>query len=891
MTVLSTVDELMSEPAADGDESSVPPQEVGRDLWGRSSRRILRRPSNWIISPWPTERIVQYLTALIIVGGCTVAMLQVVHLNLVFQNNTPTGGDMGAHVMAPAYLRDHLLPSGQISGWSNYWYNGFPLYRFYMVVPALMIVALNIVFPYGVAFKIVVSLGLVTLPFCCWAFGRLARFRYPIPELMALAGLIFLFDESFTIYGGNVTSTMAGEFSFSIALSFAILGLGLFARGLETGKYRNWTAILLALAMLSHGIVLIFVVLGALLMWLIWMDKSRFIYGLTMGITAVALTAFWVFPFLFNHAYMTDMKYGFRPNGGGDSFWDMFFDLSPFWDIVVSVFALIGFVSSVAKRNLNGAWLGITCFALMAMVYLTRDSLPVIGLLWNPRLLPFLYLLRFMLMMVGIVDTVHFVIKTVRMRAPTARELCWAGGATAIVVAVVVSVVELFFFREVPGAEYTTKDGKSTYSWGIGGWDVISVGNTGEKLDAYSDGWTRYNFMGYEGRPFYGEYKALVDTMAGLGENPDPNLGCGRAMWENNSANGNYGTTMALMLLPHWTDGCIASQEGLFFESSGTTPYHFLSVAAMSQKSSNPVRELRYTDNNAAVGVPMMQKMGVKYVMVFTEAARTQADTRGDLERVATSGPWNIYRVQDSDVVVPLTVQPVVVKSRSGDQRERNLELGASWFQNSDEWSAIPADDGPDDWQRIEVQVDLARQVGTAPMEPGRKVDFVVPADTIVKVPLKAITVSNYEMGDQDLSFDVSEIGVPVLVKMSYFPNWQVDGAEGPYRIAPNFMVVVPTSTHVRLHYEASRSDQLFYLVTLLGIALMVFWRVRGDVKHRSSHPFLIAPATDDWTPVEPWSAEPPRDMTAELPDQVRWSDDPIFDLVPDGEQAPPDSV
>ena len=107
---------------------------------------------------------------------------------------------------------------------------------------------------------------------------------------MAMAGLLFLFDESFTIYGGNVTSTMAGEFSFSIALSFGILGLGLFARGLETGKYRNWTAILLALAMLSHGIVLIFVVLGALLMWLIWMDKTRFIYGLTMGITALALT-------------------------------------------------------------------------------------------------------------------------------------------------------------------------------------------------------------------------------------------------------------------------------------------------------------------------------------------------------------------------------------------------------------------------------------------------------------------------------------------------------------------------------------------------------------------------------------------------------------------------
>jgi len=366
---------------ADPEADDYDPLLDGPPLVVRAWRRLIRRPSNWINAPWPAERIVQYLTALVLVGGATFFVLQVVHLDLVFSNNTPTGGDMGAHVMAPAYLRDHLLPGLQISGWSNYWYNGFPLYRFYMVVPALLIVALNVLFPYGIAFKIVACLGVVTLPFCCWAFGRLARFRYPVPELMALAGMIFLFDESFSIYGGNIKSTMAGEFSFSIALSLAVLGLGLFARGLETGKYRNWTAIVLALAMLSHGIVLIFVVLGAFLMWMLWMDRTRFVYGLTMGLTAVMLAAFWVVPFLFNHAYMTDMKYGYRPDGGGDSFWDMFFPWTGFLDIVVSGFALIGFVSSIVKRNLNGAWLGITCFALMAATFLARDSLPVIGLL------------------------------------------------------------------------------------------------------------------------------------------------------------------------------------------------------------------------------------------------------------------------------------------------------------------------------------------------------------------------------------------------------------------------------------------------------------------------------------------------------------------------------
>src|SRR5512143_643658 len=91
-----------------------------RGIVDRVVARVVRRPRNWLDAPWTNERIARYLTALILVGGTTFCVLKVVHLNLVFENNTPTGGDMGAHVMAPAYLRDHLLPHWQLSGWSNY---------------------------------------------------------------------------------------------------------------------------------------------------------------------------------------------------------------------------------------------------------------------------------------------------------------------------------------------------------------------------------------------------------------------------------------------------------------------------------------------------------------------------------------------------------------------------------------------------------------------------------------------------------------------------------------------------------------------------------------------------------------------------------------------------
>ena len=165
------------------------------------------------------------LSAIIAVAGPTLFLLMALHPELILRNNTPTGGDMGAHVWGPAFLRDHLLSQFKLSGWSMDWYSGLPIYRFYMVLPALMIVLLDVVLPYGIAMKIVAVIGILTLPLCSWLFGRFARFAYPIPELFAIAATIFLFDESFTIYGGNIASTMAGEFSFSIHCRLRCLGL------------------------------------------------------------------------------------------------------------------------------------------------------------------------------------------------------------------------------------------------------------------------------------------------------------------------------------------------------------------------------------------------------------------------------------------------------------------------------------------------------------------------------------------------------------------------------------------------------------------------------------------------------------------------------------------
>ncbi len=797
--------------------------------WLRGWRRVERR--------WTPLQMIAGVTTAVVVSACVLFAVRTMHPGLLITRSTPTGGDMGAHVWGPAYLRDHLLPSGRLSGWTMDWYAGFPIYRFYMVVPALMIVLVDWVLPYSIAFKLVAVSGIVTMPVACWAFGRLARFPFPVPALFAVAGTVFLYDESFTIYGGNIASTMAGEFSFSISLTLTMVAFGLFARGLQDGSHRVSAAVLIALAALCHGIVLMFVFGGVLVMGLVHLDRARWRYTWTTIATAVALSAFWVIPFLAGHSYMTDMKYGGEPGGGSfTSMWGMYFPLPTFFDILFTTLAVVGIAASVARRHLVGVWLGVMAIILAAAVHIAQDSLPVIGLLWNPRILPFLHLVRYLLAALGVVEIVRAVARLVELEryaarvgleepapplVPSATRLSWwvTGSVVTAVVALLTVGVLGFRYQQLPGGSLVTNArGEAEYRWG----PVRSSAPRG-----FVDGWARWNFSGYEGKPAYPEYYDVVQRMKALGE--DPSHGCGRALCENTGQSTRYGTTMAQMLLPFWTDGCIGSMEGLFFEAAGTTPYHFLAAAAMSERSSNPVRELRYVDNNAGVGVRHLHDLGVRYYMAYTDAAKRQADQQPELVSLGDVGPWRVYELGTARFVEALSVEPVVIASRPGDQRERWLELGTSWFQQPGEWVAVPVADGPATWQRREVRVDTSRRQGQ-PGGPGRRVDVVVPTEPVQARPLPPVTVSDVEMGNDSVRFSVDRPGVPVLVRVSYFPGWRVSGAEGPYRVAPNMMVVVPTGNVVELSYGGRGIDLAAMAVTVGGLVALFVQRRRGGV-------------------------------------------------------------
>lgn len=738
---------------------------------------------------------------------CTAFVFWQLHPGLVLAKTTPAGGDMGAHVWGPAYLRDHLLNHGRLTGWTPDWYAGFPAFQFYMLPPALLIVALNVVLPYGIAMKLVTISGVVFLPLAAYVMGRLMRLPFPGPPLLAIATVPFLFDRTWTIYGGNIPSTLAGEYSFSISLTLALLFFGVLHRGLEDGKHRGLATVLLALAILCHAIPAFFAMVGGLVLVLMRLDRKRIAFAAPILVVGGLLTAFWSIPFVLRRGLLTDMGWEKLENYSAS--------LLPDTTRWVLVLALVGLVLSLVFWIRLGAF-----FAVLGVVFAAAFVVDAAGHfhIWNARLLPFYYLCLYLLAAVGVSEVLRSLAVIVDARVEWRRRLAESFGAVVALAGTLVVVA--LPLHVLPGGTLRASDGQ--YSW---------MGLT-TRDDSFIDSWAKWNYEGYERKAAYPEYRGIMSTMQQVGKDD----GCGRAHWEYSSDLNRYGTPMAMMLLPFWTDGCIGSMEGLYFESSGTTPFHFLNAAETSKAPSNPVRNtperpMPYSSFDLDKGVRHLQMMGVKYYLAFSPTAIEAADRHPDLTLVAESAPWKVYEVAGSDLVAPLANEPAVLNGMSNVNPAWQKDA-VLWYTDPDALDVFLAPDGPDEWQRVDR--------GEAPE----------------RRPLPQTKVTNIHEGDLKISFDVDRTGEPILVKTSYFPNWKVSGAKGVYRVTPNLMVVIPTADHVELTYGYTSVDYLGFGLTgiaLLGLVLLV---KRGRVEFPPPKPRRRKDGDDDeggpddgWTP------------------------------------------
>lgn len=706
---------------------------------------------------------------------------------------------MGAHVYAPAYMRDVLLPSGRISGWSNDWFAGFPLFYFYFPLPSLVTVILDVLLPYGVAFKLVTVAGLVAMPPSVYFMTKSYGFNQMVSSITAAGTAAFVFMESFNIYGGNMASTLAGEFSYSWSFALGFVYLGLLARIIK-GEHEltSRAVIVFALAALSHILTIIPLVVATATLF---MRRGALRPTVKVWVWAGLLTGFWSIPLLVRLPLSTDMAWTPLRR------WE---EILPIELWLLIPLALGGLLWASRRTNLL---LPMVALTLMPLVYyplpnVIPDMFPTLfedgrWKFWNGRLLPYWYFGVTYFASLGIGGFVSMWSR----RLPEFISRWWIRAAVVGIGAVVVYQVSssgdlpgwaVFAVAAVGAAVLGT-----TFAWtspvlavnvvaGVTA-AVVALGALGGVT--FVDGWARWNYSGYEGKETFGEYQGFMNSVAGL---PD-----GRYQWEFNSELNRYGTTMSLMLIPYWVGQGYQSMEGLFFESSLTVPFHFLNQSEMSRSPSQPVPGLSYHPFDFERGIPHLQTYGVDYYVSFTDEATDKARGDARLTEIEQSGPFVFFEVAESDLVEVAAFQPSVLESTGNESFSDEALAWYGEIETLDRWMVA---DGPDDWPTV------ADHTG---------VTAAVALDTTG-------AVSNVELGNDTISFDTTAIGVPHLVKVSYFPNWQATGADGPYRAAPSLMMVVPTEGHVEMRFGRSMVEYVGFAASFLALAaLVVVWRRR----------------------------------------------------------------
>jgi hypothetical protein len=666
--------------------------------------------------------------------------------------NTPTGGDMGAHVLLPKVLLEDTLASGRVLGWSMDWYAGFPVLYFYFPLPALTTVALDLFLPYGIAFKIVTIVGLVALPTASYFFVKHLGFTKFVAAVAGVAGSLFVFMESYSIFGANIKSTLAGEFSFSWSFALSILYIGMVVRAY--GKQRKvdvWAGIVLGLTALSHIITTIVAVIAVLPLVLapialVFVDRSR---ARRAGAGALGVISTWVIGFGLSAFWSLALGVNVFTGMTSDMGW------APVKTIIgnyqnpgspipgelvpVLVIGIIGMLWTSLRRDHVGIAMWMTLFPVSGYFLIAYFELTI---LYNARLLPYWFFGLFIFAGIAIA----LLASAVGRRFENRHRATLVAGTVAV---------------------------------------VLMVGAAGLSMHDLP-GWVKWNYEGYEGKQVWPEYENLMQTMDEL---PD-----GRIMWEANSEMNKYGTPMSLMLFPYWSEGH-PSMEGLFFESSLTTPFHFLNAAEVSRKPSNPVRGLNYHGMDFDRGTKHLAVYDVEYYVSYTEEASLGARQHG-LDEIAVADPWTIFALPDADRIDVASMEPVVWAGEADF-----VDAALEWYDDVENLDAWLVEDGPSEWRRV-TSVD-ERLTDQRPYASGGEV-----------------VITSFE--DHEVGFTTTAVGIPHLVKVSYFPNWTVDGAEGVYRVAPSLMLVVPNQSEVTLQFQNRWVENLGMALTgstVLGLS------------------------------------------------------------------------
>jgi len=668
-------------------------------------------------------------------------ILSFIDIKYILMKTITSGGDMASDYYPAKYMKDYLMPKFKFVGWAPGWYGGMPMFQFYFFPCFFLMFIMSYIIPLEIAFKIVTLMGTFLLPLMTYFCFKFMKFKFPLPIIAAILILPFLFMEANSMWGGNIPSTLAGEFSYSFSFSLVILYLGTFYKGIKENKHWILNSVIFTLIVLTHIIPGIFAVLctGFFLVKELLNKENfikNFIYVFKTYLIAFLLLSFWSLPFIMNMKYTTTYA----------DFWKVSFN--EIFPLPLNIFlglTILTVVTGLIKKEEKILYLG---FSVLCAIFLFYIAEPIH--LVNIRFAPFFQCL------VMIIPVSLFSIKFKKIKIDKKFKLLW-------ILPLIIFFIIAWFLQENVG---------------------------------FIPHWIKWNYEGFEEKSTWFDYKEINDFLKG--DQSDP-----RVVYEHSSKHNQYGTSRAFESLPLFSGR--STLEGLFMQSSISSPYIFYIQSEISKENSCPFwRTFPCTQRNFTMGTKHLEMFNVKDFIAISDEVKEELKNYTQYKLVKESGDLSIYELttnKNNYVYVP-DYQPVAY---SGDWKKFFYE----WFEK-EEYLDVPIIYTKDDsfnYQKITELKDIE------------------------KVSTKNNCNIQEEIMNEEIFFKTDCIGAPHIVKVSYHPNWKVKGAEKVYLVSPSFMLIIPNDENVTLYYGSGFWEIFGKILTFIGILFLIIYTLLNNHK------------------------------------------------------------
>jgi hypothetical protein len=497
-------------------------------------------------------------------------------------------------------LRDYLLPNGKIVGWMPGNFAGYPIFLFYFPLAFLLIASLSLVVPFPVAFKLGTVAGTLGLPMASLAALRWIGCPFPIPALGAILTLPFLFNTGNSMWGGNIPSTLAGEFAHSLSLALLVLFVGALYRGLHTKRNVARCAILFALVGLAHGQGL--VIAAALGLYFLAVESDfRAALAYLMRVYAIGglLLGFWLVPLLAYISYTT----GFIISWVFASIFEIF--PLVLWPTVAMAAAAVAW--ALRQRQGEKEWLGWVHYLTFPVVFsaLFYFVAPRLNLV-DVRFLAFAQSFLTLLAAVGL--------GRVLMRLPQSLR-AWAPPVVAIM----------------------------AIAWIV-------------PQQSFIPDWIRWNYEGMENKPWWRYYSVV--TSIGLAGGPQSP----RVAYEHSPLHDQAGTIKAFEALPLFSGR--PTLEGVYLQASPSAPFIAYIQSELTETPSCPFLPYRCTTFDPTRALAHLELFNVKEVIAVSEKVKADLASNPGYREEGEVGPYKLFEVRQGSghYVVPIPNRPALVK-------------------------------------------------------------------------------------------------------------------------------------------------------------------------------------------------------------------------------------